>query len=261
MEINYQNIEVELDGSVATLWLSRPEVHNALNAEMIREISGFFLWAEDKLEIQAVVVMGRGKSFCAGADLQWMKDAIDLDQDENLKESEELSSMFKSVFESSKIVVAAIHGNVYGGGNGLAAACDLAFSTTDARFSLSETKIGMAAASITPYLLNKIRAADLKELIFTSRTFNSDEAVTYGLIKQTFPTQELMDAHVSGLLKQILENGRLALVASKQLINKITMQGSPEIMAQIPGMLAKIRVSAEAQEGFAAFLEKRTPKW
>ena len=162
MEINYQNIEVELDGSVATLWLSRPEVHNALNAEMIREISGFFLWAEDKLEIQAVVVMGRGKSFCAGADLQWMKDAINLDRDENLKESEELSSMFKSVFESSKIVVAAIHGNVYGGGNGLAAACDLAFSTTDARFSLSETKIGMAAASITPYFTeqNKSRGPE-----------------------------------------------------------------------------------------------------
>ena len=261
MDVKFQTIEVAMDGPVATLWLSRAEVHNSLNAVMIREIIGFFLMAEDKSDLRAVIIRGRGKSFCSGADLQWMKDAFDLDLNENLMESAELSAMFKTIFESSKIVVAAIHGNVYGGGVGLAAVCDLAFCTSDTRFSLSETKIGMAAISITPYLLQKISVSDLKEMIFSARTFYGLEAVKYGLINHTFLNQNELDCHLNSLLTQILANGKQALVASKKMINKITMHDMHGVIATIPELLARIRVSPEAQEGFNAFLEKRAPNW
>lgn len=246
---------------MATLWLSRPEVHNALHALMIREITQFFTLAEEQHEIRIVIIRGRGKSFCAGADLRWMKDSFSLSAEDNLKESTELSALFRSVFESSKIVVAAVHGNAFGGGTGLAAACDLACCTEDTRFSLSETKIGMAAASITPYLLQKIRPADLKELIFTARIFSGSEAVRYGLVSRSFPTQEAMDQFITELVSRMLENGKQAQALSKRLINRLILQGKKEIMEQIPVLLSQIRVSQEAQEGFAAFLEKRKPDW
>jgi methylglutaconyl-CoA hydratase len=257
----FRTIEVDQQGPVATLWLSRPEVHNALDMRMILEITRFFSLLEEKDNIRAVIIRGRGKSFCAGADLRWMKEAFSLSAGENLKESTELSLLFRTIFESSKIVVAAMHGNVFGGGTGLAAASDLAYCTEDTRLSLSETKIGMAAASITPYLLQKIRPADLKELIFTAKIFYGREAAQNGLARQSFATQEEMDRHINETLAQMLENGTQAQALSKRLINRLTMQGIREILEQIPALLAQVRVSKEAREGFAAFLEKRKPEW
>jgi methylglutaconyl-CoA hydratase len=258
---NYQTIQAEFDGPVVTLWLSRPKVHNALNEVMILEINRFFSGIEESTEIRAVIIRGREKSFCSGADLRWMKNAFILSPEENLKESEELSAMFRTIFESSKIVIAVVHGNVFGGGNGLVAVSDLAYSLHDARFSLSETRIGMAAVSITPYLLQKIAASDLKELIFSAKTFGGEEAVKYGLVNQSFSTQEAMDLHVNNLIDQVMANGTQALATSKQLINQLTMRQMADILEQAPGILAHIRVSPEAFEGFSAFLEKRKPNW
>ena len=258
---NYQTIRAEFNGPIVNLWLSRPEVHNALNNKMIHEISSFFSKLEEMNEVRFVVIRGDGKSFCSGADLQWMKDAFTLGKEENLKESEELSGMFSLIFHSSKIVIAVVHGNVFGGGNGLVAVCDLAFGLSNSRFSLSETRIGMAAATITPYLLQKISASDLKELIFSARSFSGDEAVKYGLLNHSFLSSETLDYYLSGLLIQMEANGREAIVTSKQLINRLTMQSMSEAMEHIPGLLAQVRVSPEAQEGFSAFLEKRKPNW
>lgn len=257
----YKAIEVEQNGPVATLWLARPEVHNALHALMIREITQFFSQAEENNEFRVVVIRGRGKSFCAGADLRWMKEAFSLSPEDNLRESTELSAMFRTIFESSRTVVAALHGNIFGGGTGLAAASDFAYCTDDSRFSLSETRIGMAAASITPYLLQKINPPVLKEMIFTAKIFSGAEAERYGLVRQSFPSMEMMDLHIQETVKQMLQNGKHAQAVSKRLINRLTMQGKKEVMEHIPVLLAQIRVSEEAQEGFAAFLEKRKPEW
>jgi methylglutaconyl-CoA hydratase len=258
---NYQAIHADYNGPVVTLWLSRPEVHNALNEVMIREITRFFSGLETLGEIRAVVIRGRGASFCSGADLNWMQNAFTLSPGENFKESEELSAMFRAIFESSKIVIAAVHGNIYGGGNGLVAVCDHACCLSDARFSLSETRIGMAAVSITPYLLQKVAASDLRELVFSARTFSGEEAVKYRLVNQSFPTQDAMDQHVKSFIDQVVANGPKALATSKRLINQLTMQQLHGLMGQLPGLLAQIRVSQEAREGFSAFLEKRKPKW
>jgi len=258
---NYLTIKAELNDHVATLWLARPQVHNALNDVMIREISSFFTEVEDNSDIRIVVLRGLGKSFCSGADLAWMKKSFTLTEEENFEESFELFRMFQLIFKSNKVVIALAHGNIFGGGNGLVAVSDLAYCLTNSTFSLSETRIGMAAASITPYLLQKVRASDLKELIFTARNFNGEEAVSYNLVNQTFSNSELLESHLQKLIGQILSNGRKAIIESKRLINLITEKSVSPEMEQIPNLLARIRVSEEAQEGFSAFLEKRKPVW
>jgi methylglutaconyl-CoA hydratase len=258
---NYQTILPVFNGSIVTLWLARPEVHNALNEFMIREISSFFLKIDEKEEIRVVIIRGQGKSFCSGADLQWMKNAFGLNWEGNLSESKELSDMFGIIFNSSKVVIAAVHGSVFGGGIGLVAVCDLAYTLGDSKFSLSETKIGMAAASITPYLLLKMQPGVLKELIFSAKNFNGMEAENIGLVNQSFISEEELELYLKEIIAKMLANGRKAITASKQLINKLTTASIEKELEQVTVLLARIRVSPEAQEGFSAFLEKRNPNW
>ena len=257
----FNTIETELNGQVATLWLARPLVHNAMDDIMIRELSTFFKKIEEISEIRLLVIRGKGRSFCSGADLNWMKKAFSLTPEANLKECKGLTDLFKLIIDSSKIVISAVHGNVFGGGNGIVAACDLAYCIDDSIFSLSETRIGMAAASITPYLLHKVQVSDLKELIFTARGFNGKEAAKYGLVNQSFPSSEDMELYLNKIITEMLMNGKQALIESKRLINRLTDQPMSEEMLKIPDLLARIRVSPEAQEGFSAFLEKRKPVW
>jgi methylglutaconyl-CoA hydratase len=258
---NYQTIRAVYDGTVATLWLSRPEVHNAINSKMIHEITYFFQQIEELDELRVVVIRGSGESFCSGADLQWMKNAFALSKEENLRESEALAGMFSRIFHSSKVVIAMAHGNIFGGGIGLLAVCDLVYGISSASFCLSETKIGMAAATITPYLLQKMSPATLKELIFTAGNFNGNQAMGYGILNRSFPSNEIVEAYLHEVLTRITANGRRAIVASKQLINQLSQEAMIKKMEQIPELLASIRVSSEAQEGFSAFLEKRKPVW
>jgi len=257
----FNTIATEYNGQVVTLWLARPEVHNALDDVMVREISTFFTSIEEDTEIRLIVIRGKGRSFCSGADLNWMKRAFSLTPDENLSESTALSNLFKLIYDSSKIVIAAVHGSIYGGGNGIVAACDLAYSIDTAKFSLSETRIGMAASSITPYMLKKVHVADLKALIFSAMSFNGKDAAKYGLINKSFPSAEFMELYLNSIISEMLANGKLALIESKKLINSLIDQSMSLEILQIPELLARIRVSPEAQEGFSAFLEKRKPIW
>jgi len=228
---------------------------------MVSEITTFFTELEEEDNLRIVVIRGEGKSFCSGADLAWMHKSFTLTDQDNLKECEALSVMFKSIYHCSKIVIAAVHGNVYGGGVGLVAVCDLAYCVSNSKFSLSETRLGMAAISITPYLLQKIRPTDLKELIFTAKCFDGELAVKYGIINQTLSDQQALELHLSKITSSILDNGKKAVMESKKLINRLSTKMISEEIEHIPTLLAKIRVSAEAQEGFTAFLEKRAPQW
>lgn len=257
----FSTIVTEFNGQVVTLWLARPDVHNAMDDIMIRELTAFFKKIEEESQIRLVVIRGQGKSFCSGADLNWMKRAFSLTAEENLRECKELSELFKAIYNSSKVVISVVHGNVFGGGNGIVAACDLAYCIDSTKFSLSETRIGMAAASIAPYMLRKVHASDLKALIFSAMSFNGKDAVKYGLLNKSFPSLEFMELYVNSLISEVLANGKLAIFESKRLINGLTDQSMTEEMLQIPELLARIRVSPEAQEGFSAFLEKRKPKW
>jgi methylglutaconyl-CoA hydratase len=258
----YQTISVKPEGKTLNLWLNRSEVHNALNREMIVELHRFFQWAEEQPHFRFVVIRGHGKSFCAGADLNWMKESANLSDAENLDDSRLLTQMLMAIYRSSKVVIGAAYGNIFGGGTGLLAACDMAYTVTRARFSLSETRLGLVAASITPLLLKRMKSSRLKELIFSGSHFNGTEAFENGLADRVFESVEEMDRYILQLLEQMLKGGPRAVVRSKQLINELTDGTSmDEYMKQMPELLAEVRVTPEAQEGITAFLEKRTPDW
>jgi methylglutaconyl-CoA hydratase len=259
---NYKTIIVEKKELVANLWFNRPEKHNALNPELMEEVIHFFHTIENDETIRMVVIRGKGKSLCSGADLKWMSEATLLSRDENLKEGILLTYFFSTIYNSSKITIGVAHGNIFGGGNGLLAACDLAYGLKECNFSLSETKLGLIAASITPYMLLRMNPSVYKELIFTARTFNGKEAETFGLINKSFQTQSELEIHLESTLEAVKGAGPKSLAGSKQLINDLLDPSkSEEVMEHLPSILAEVRISSEACEGFSAFLEKRKPRW
>lgn len=244
------------------LRLNRPKVHNALNPSMMRKVIRFFRQIENDDVVRVIIVRGEGSSLCAGADLAWMKKSVNLSEKENLEEAELLSEFYAAIKNSSKVTIAIAHGNVFGGGNGLVAACDLAYGLNNTRFSLSETRLGLVAASISPYMLQRLSPAVYKELVFTARNFNGTEAAQIGLLNKSFKTRDELELFIKHTVNGILEGGPMSIVGSKRLINSLTSpEMSHEITKQIPQILADVRVSSEAGEGFAAFLEKRKPNW
>jgi methylglutaconyl-CoA hydratase len=262
MQNSFETIFTELKDKVAFLKLNRPEQHNALNRTMVQELTRFFRHIGDDPRVQVVVMRGEGRSFCSGADLLWMKNSVNLTPEENLKESEELSELFETIRGCSKVVIGMAHGSIYGGGNGLLAACDLAYCLDDCRFSLSETRIGLAAATIAPYLLFRMPAHAVKELVFTAQLFNGAEARSTGLVNRSFASQEEMEDHVNQTLDSILRGGPASLIESKKLINNLSGFMFPEETSnEMARILAGLRVSPEAQEGMQAFVEKRKPNW
>ena len=257
----YNTIKIDAIGTIANLWLNRPVVHNAIDDQMINELSDFFNAIEGNPEIRFVIIRGHGKSFCSGGDLEWMKASFLLSPEENLADCKRLTDLFEQIFNSNKVVISVVHGNVFGGGNGLVAVCDLACCLNDATFALSETRIGMAAASITPFMLNKVQPSVLKELIFTARPFNGLKAQGIGLINRSFPNLVELESNLEKTIRGMEKNSKQGLFESKRLINILRMKSMASEMEKIPALLARIRVSPEAQEGFSAFLEKRKPNW
>jgi methylglutaconyl-CoA hydratase len=262
MPNTYETINVHNEGRVVHLILNRPEQHNALNRDMVQELIRFFSQVSEEEQVLVVTMRGAGKSFCSGADLLWMKNSALLTDDENLQETLELSEMFETIHNCRKVVIGMAHGNIFGGGNGLLAACDLAYCTHDSRFSLSETRIGLAAATISPYLLYRMSPATVKELVFTADRFDGRKAEATGLVNCYFATSEEMEASVAQTIDVILKGGPKSILASKKLTNQLSgfrfPEGTSKEMARI---LAELRVSAEAQEGMKAFTEKRKPLW
>jgi len=259
---NYKTISVEIDGHVATLWLNRPEWHNALNLDLLNEVINFFHRVDIDDNIRVVIIRGRGKSFCAGADINWMKQSANLTEEANLSESKVLSRFFETIFNSSKVTIAVVHGNAFGGGCGLVSVCDLAYAVGSARFSLSETRLGLIAATITPYMLMKLPMPVYKEMVFTAKKFDGNEAEKSGLVNRNFETDEELEQHLKTTIKEILKGGPKSLSGSKSLINDVMQTVSvKEKLNEVPEILAKVRVSTEAREGFKAFLDKRKPNW
>lgn len=259
---DYQNIEVVAANYTATLWLNRPERHNALNPDLMRETIHFFNEIENDESVRFVIIRGRGKSFCAGADLNWMKDSAGLSPEKNLNDSQLLTDFYSTIYNSKKVTIGIGHGNVFGGGNGLLAVCDMAYGLVNSNFSLSETRLGLIAATITAYMLQKLQASVYKELIFTAKPFDGRDAEKIGLLNKNFEAMEELDIHLNQTIDLMLKAGPQSLIGSKMLINDLSDPSkSGDILKKIPQILADVRVTEEAKEGFAAFLEKRKPNW
>ncbi|MGB2698627.1 MAG: enoyl-CoA hydratase/isomerase family protein [Candidatus Zixiibacteriota bacterium] len=256
----FQTITYTKENLVAKVTLNRPEIHNAFNEIMIQElIDAFKDIAEDK-EVRVVVLTGNGKSFCAGADLNWMKKVVDFSYEENLKESLELAELFYLIYSLPKPTIAQVNGAAIGGGAGLVAVCDIVIASEKAKFSLSEVKLGLVPACISPYEVRRIGEKNCRELFLTGERIDAKKALDFGLVNQVVLHDEL-DRVVNELVKQLSNSGPNALAMCKTLLQNVPLMSFEEVKKYTAEMIASLRMSDEGQEGMNAFLQKRKPNW
>ncbi|MHC1708622.1 MAG: enoyl-CoA hydratase-related protein [Bacteroidales bacterium] len=261
MQTTYNTISLDISGPVATLSLNRPEIHNAFNETMISEVLHCFREINDEPLVRVVILRGNGRSFCAGADLNWMRDVASYSYEQNLKESQQLSDCFYAIYSCKKTTIAVVHGAAIGGANGLLSACDLAYCEEDTTFSLSEVKIGIVPACISPYVIKRVGEYNARELMLTGKRFKGKEAEKAGLVNRSLPASELFQ-YTDSIKELLLTSGPAAMEQCKRLIHEVTNTLSlKEALTYTAEMIAQIRASKEGQEGMAAFLEKRKPNW
>ena len=257
----YQTIEFEKKDNIAILWLNRPEIHNAFNEVMISEIIDCVEHVNTMNDVRVLILRGRGKSFCAGADLKCMSGVAGYTFERNYKESYQLSKCFYGLYTCNKPTIAMVHGAAMGGANGLLAACDFAFCEDDTTFSLSEVKIGIVPACISPYVIKRVGEYGARELMLTGRRIKGKEAESCKLVNQSF-TMEALEEHVRSVIGHLITSGPRAMDHCKKLIYNVTNQLElEEALDYTATVIAEIRASEEGQEGMAAFLEKRKPNW
>ena len=258
--MHLERLQVELDGPVARLWLNRPEVRNAFDGLMVTELRKTLFDLRTADAVRVVVLGGRGPSFCAGADLEWMKAMAGFNREDNMREAQALADLFFTVYESPKPVVARVHGAALGGGCGLVAACDIAVAALGTQFGFTEVRLGIIPAVISPYVLGKIGESAARELFLTGERFEAVRAFEVGLIRAAVPEGDL-DAVVDGRVQELLKAGPRAIAEAKALIREVAFRRVEDVQRYTVERIADIRVSSEGQEGMRAFLEKRKPRW
>lgn len=255
-----ERVEREIDDGVARLWLSRPEVRNAFDGQMVTELRTVLdeLAASDSVRV--VVLGGRGQVFCAGADLEWMKKLAGFGREENLAEAREMADLFFALASSPKPVVARVQGAALGGGAGLVAACDIAVAAEGTRFGFPEVRLGLIPAVISPYVLARIGESAARELFLTGERFEADKAREIGLVRAVVPEPDL-DAAVDGRVHELLQAGPRAVAEAKALLRAVGGRGVDDVRQETVDRIAAVRASPEGQEGLRSFLEKRKPDW
>jgi methylglutaconyl-CoA hydratase len=258
----YQAILTEVDGNVGILTLNKAPRHNAFDEQLIAEITEGLRELERDTRVRAVVLSSTGKSFCAGADLNWMKRAAGYTHEENLCDANRLAALMSTLNELSKPTIARVQGPAYGGGVGLIAACDIAVGTYDAVFSLSEVKLGIVPAVISPYVLAAIGERYSRRYMLTAERFSAAEAYRIGLLHELVPGEEQLDEAIAEILDSLLANGPQAQAECKTLIRIVAGQPiDDETIAETAQRITRVRASPEGREGLAAFLDKRQPNW
>lgn len=256
-----KTIELEKNNNLGIIYLNRTEVRNAMNGEMIDEIHKALAMFEKDKDVKIVILRGKGKAFCSGADLNWMKEVVKFGYEQSVSESKVLANAFYKIYTFPKPTIAIVHGAAIGGANGLLAACDYVFCADDTVFSLSEVKIGLVPAAISPYVLKRVGEFPARELFLSGRRFSGKEAEKYGLANKSVPI-ELLDEIMMETVGLLLTSGPEAMKNAKELIfnisNKLSLDQAIDYTAEL---IAKMRISDEGQEGMTAFLEKRKPKW
>lgn len=248
-------------GPLATLTLNRPDLHNAFNDEMIAEITAAFDQLGRDPAVRLIVLAGAGKSFCAGADVHWMKRMVGYSLAENVADATTLAAMLRTVHDCPRPVIARVHGAALGGGTGLVAACDFAVALDSALFGFTEARLGIIPAVISPYALDKIGTGHARRYFLTAERFNAADALRIGLVQHVATSAAGLDEWIAKIAAEILANGPQAVAAAKALIDDVA--ACPwECVAELTARrIAERRVSDEGQEGLKAFLEKRKPRW
>ena len=261
MTTQYEMLEVAQRDAVATVWMNRPEVRNAFNETMIAELTAAFRALDEDTDVRAVVLAGRGPAFCAGADLNWMKKMAGYSFEENRRDAMGLAEMLHALHAMSKPTLARVHGPAFAGGMGLLAACDIAVASQDAEFCLSEVKLGLIPATISPYVIAAMGERAAHRYFLTAERFSATEAFRIGLVQALTVPGEL-DAKIDEILGQLVQAGPDSLAATKDLICAVA--GRPldaALIEDTAARIAKARASAEGKEGVRSFLEKRKPAW
>jgi methylglutaconyl-CoA hydratase len=258
----YQTILTEVDAGVGIVTLNKPERHNAFDDTMIAELADAFDKMGGDDAVRLVVISSTGKSFCAGADLNWMQRAARFSLEENRRDAGELAEMLLRVADCPKPVIARVQGPAYGGGVGLVAACDMAVATFDTKFALTEVKLGLIPAVISPHVIAAIGERAARRYMLTAEAFSAAEAYRLGLIHEMVPDEAALDEAVGEWVDALLKNGPRALAECKALIRSVANRPlGPKVVDYTVDRIANVRVSPEGQEGLGAFLQKRKPNW
>ncbi|WP_194711106.1 enoyl-CoA hydratase/isomerase family protein [Noviherbaspirillum soli] len=259
--MDYQTLEIRQEQAVATVWLNRPDVRNAFNETSIAELTDAFRALDADSSVRAVVLAARGVAFCAGADLNWMKKMAGYSREENLEDAAGLAAMLRAIHDCGKPVVARVQGDCYAGGMGLATACDIVVAAEAANFCLSEVKLGLIPATISPYVIRAMGAQAARRYFITAERFSAAAAQRMGLVHECVPADGLDDA-VGALLKSLLAASPDAVSAAKRLVNDVAGQPLTDALVQDTVVrIADIRASEQGREGVRSFLEKRKPSW
>ena len=259
----YEFLTTRREGAVEYLTLNRPDVRNAFNEQMIVELAD---WASAVAEagrhhdVRAIVLAGAGPVFCAGGDAKWMSSSIRYTEAENLRDAQGMAAMFAALDTLPVPLISRIHGAAIGGGAGLAAVSDIVVAEERATFAFPEVKLGIVAGIIGPFVVAKIGQAAARELFLTGARFPAARAKEIGLVHTVVPSGEL-DATVANYVREILTNAPGAVSAAKALIRDVQGRPPADVAATTASLIARLRVSAEGQEGLRVFLEKRTPSW
>jgi methylglutaconyl-CoA hydratase len=257
---DYNSIQIDIQNQTATVWFNRPDVQNAVNNEMLQELTeGFHLLEKDE-SIRVIVLRGKGKSFSAGADLQKILEKNKSGFDENLEDGKLWTQCLSQIYNCSKPVIAVATGNVFGGGNGLLAAADIVLAEKDTVFSFSEVKIGLAPSTILPYVLTRLNENKAKLLMFTGKRISAIEALQYNLVDFALGQNEMET--LESLINDITSASPNGIKEIKFLIRELKKGLNHDQMNDLTAnSIARLKISEEAFEGISAFLEKRNPVW
>jgi len=258
---SYQALEIVRDGPVLHVRLNRPDVRNAFNGTVVEELQLAFREADRDEVARIVVLSGNGKSFSAGADLAWMQQQAALPEADNQIGAESMARMFLGIARCRKPVLARIHGHALGGGTGLTAAVDIALCTEDCQFGLTEVKLGIVPAVISPFVMQKIGAGRARTLFLTGERFDGREAMRIGLVHRALPGEQELDAAVQRVIGELLGAGPAAVASAKDLIRTVAPLTLEESIPVTSKWIAALRATPEAAEGMAAFLGKRPAAW
>jgi len=256
-----KHLELGFDAGVATVTLNRPEMRNAFNDELIAEMTAVFAELAERGEVRCIVLAGKGPAFCAGADLKWMQRMAGYTREENIADAALLANMLRAIYHCPKPTIVRIQGDVYAGGTGLTAVCDIAVSVETAQFCLSEVKLGLIPATISPYVIRAMGARAAHRYFLTAERFSAAEALRIGLVHEVVPADKL-DAAVAAVAQTLVQAGPAAATACKALLHDIAGKDITQLLIdRTVHAIADIRVSDEGREGIQAFLGKRQPNW
>src|SRR6185295_1088096 len=254
-------LKLEIRNKVAYVILDRPDVHNAFNEELVRQLTDAFTELGRRDDVRVIVLRANGKSFCAGADLNWMKRMVQYSYKENLEDARGVGRMFLAIAKCPKPVIARVHGAALGGGAGLVAACDIGIAIESVQFGFSEVKLGIIPALISPFVIARVGPGRAREFFLTGERFLAPVAMSIGLIQHVVSHEPALDALIDSKISQILTSAPKAVAAAKELVFGVaarTLEGSLDYAAEA---IAHARASEEGQAGMQAFLERHKPPW